>query len=188
MIVLGIDPGSRFTGYGVIERRGGSLRAVAQGRIALDVRGSRCGRLRKLAERVEALLVEHRPDAVAVEALFHGLNSRSLIVLAQARGAILSVLGKHRIEPAEYSPAEVKSAITGNGRADKEQVARMVELLLGERDPGRSRDASDALALALTYAQRHRLDRLRTARPAGSATPPASWEALVAARGGAQKS
>lgn len=186
MIVLGIDPGSRFTGYGVIRRRGSRLSTVDQGRIALDPRDEVCERLAALAAGVEALLDQHEPDAVAVESLFHGLNSRSLIVLAQARGAILSVLGKHQIEPAEYSPAEIKAAITGNGRADKEQVARMVGLLLGER--ARSQDASDALALALTYAQRYRLDGLRGSRSGEPARAPVSWEELVAARGGAQKS
>jgi crossover junction endodeoxyribonuclease RuvC len=89
------------------------------------------------------------------------MNARSLIVLAQARGALLAALGGSGLEIREYSPAEVKSAVTGNGRADKEQVARMVRLLLASAGDGWASDATDALALALCCAQRLRLDRLQ---------------------------
>jgi crossover junction endodeoxyribonuclease RuvC len=96
---------------------------------------------------------------VVLETPFHGLNPRSLIVLAQARGALLSVVGGRRVEIREYSPAEIKSAVAGNGRADKQQVARMVRLLLrleGELAP----DATDALAVAICAAHRDRSDRI----------------------------
>lgn len=89
------------------------------------------------------------------------MNARSLIVLAQARGALLAALAGNGLEVREYSPAEVKSAVTGNGRADKEQVARMVRLLLANAGEGWASDATDALALALCCAQRLRLDRLQ---------------------------
>jgi crossover junction endodeoxyribonuclease RuvC len=95
-----------------------------------------------------------------LESPFHGASSRALIVLSQARGALLAVLGRHGLEVCEYSPAEVKSAVTGNGRADKRQVARMVQILLGLDTAGTNSDATDALALAICYAQRGRLDRL----------------------------
>ena len=102
----------------------------------------------------------HRPHVAALEALFHGVNARSLIVLAQARGAILTSVCRAGLDVHEYSPAEVKSAVTGNGRADKQQVAKMVGLLLGLRGRSPSADATDALAVAICYGQRARLDAL----------------------------
>lgn len=107
------------------------------------------------------MLARRPPDLAALETPFHGMNARSLIVLAQARGALLAALAGSGLEIREYSPAEVKSAVTGNGRADKEQVARMVRLLLATAGDGWASDATDALALALCCAQRLRLDRLR---------------------------
>ncbi len=117
-------------------------------------------RLAHLADEVERLLSTHQPQAAVVEKSFHGINSRSLIVLAEARGAILSCLGRHPIEIAEYSPAEVKAAVTGNGRADKTQVARMVQVILGLAGKPPRHDTTDALALALCFSQRATLDRL----------------------------
>lgn len=95
-----------------------------------------------------------------LESLYHGVNPRSLIVLAQARGALVLTLARRHLEVHEYSPAEVKSAVAGNGRADKEQVGRMVRLILGLGDEKLPSDTSDALAVAICYAQRLRLDRL----------------------------
>jgi crossover junction endodeoxyribonuclease RuvC len=104
------------------------------------------------------------PDRAVLEAPFLGINTRSLIVLAQARGVLLAGLARRAVAIDEYSPAEVKSAVTGNGRADKQQVARMVHILLGAREAGWSADATDALAAALCGAQRLRLDNLRRER------------------------
>jgi crossover junction endodeoxyribonuclease RuvC len=161
VIILGLDPGSRITGYGVIRRDGAKVTVLAEGCIETDGELPLASRLARLALEVETLVDQVRPDAAALESTFHGRNSRSLIVLAQARGAILTALGRRSLPVAEYAPAEVKAAVTGNGRADKRQVARMVDLLLGLRARQRSADATDALALALCYAQRYRLDVLR---------------------------
>lgn len=127
-------------------------------------------RLARLATELGGLVERCKPDLAVLETPFHGMNSRSLIVLAEARGVLLAGLAGRGIEIREYSPAEVKSAVTGNGRADKEQVARMVRLLLivepkGEKAHGDGwpSDATDALALAICCAQRLRLDRLRDA-------------------------
>lgn len=95
-----------------------------------------------------------------METPFHGLNSRTLVVLAQARGALLAVAAGQGLEIDEYSPAEVKSAVAGHGRAAKDQVARMVRMHLSLPDTKLSPDASDALAVAICFAQRHRMDRL----------------------------
>lgn len=161
LIILGLDPGSRITGYGVIRRSGSQVRALAEGRIDTDTTAPLPRRLAHLSSEVERLIERVAPDTAVLETAFHGRNSRSLIVLAQARGAILAALGRRSLEVVEYAPSEVKTAVTGNGRADKRQVAVMVELLLGMRARGRGGDATDALALALCYAQRFRLDALR---------------------------
>jgi crossover junction endodeoxyribonuclease RuvC len=160
MLILGLDPGSLHTGYGLVEKRGTSLRAVDWGRISISRRLSLPDRLADLAISLEELLGRVEPDLAVLESPFHGMNSRSLIVLAQARGSLIACLGRRGLEVLEYSPAEVKSAVTGNGRADKQQVARMVQLLLKMEGEPLAEDTSDALAVAICCAQRHRLDSL----------------------------
>lgn len=159
MIVLGLDPGSRYTGYGVVEQEGSRLRELGSGRIALVSEPSPEARMARLAEGVEQALDRWQPATAALETLFHGKNSRSLIALAQARGVILSVLGRRGLAVEELSPAEVKNAVCGNGRADKTQVARMVDVLLGSGAGRRSADASDALAVAICCVQRRPVRR-----------------------------
>jgi crossover junction endodeoxyribonuclease RuvC len=161
--IVGLDPGSRNTGYGIIEKEGTSLRALAFGRLSCSPREPLPERINQLSRSLAELLEHWQPTAAALESAFHGLNARSLIVLAQARGALLGVLAQHRIEIREYSPAEIKTAVTGHGRATKEQVARMVQIIL-TLESGKARsDASDALAAAICCAQRERYERL--ARP-----------------------
>jgi crossover junction endodeoxyribonuclease RuvC len=162
VLVLGLDPGSLHTGYGLIEARGSTLGIVAHGRLSCRRGQPLPDRLRELALGLDQLLDRYRPEAAAVEAPFYGPSARSLIVLAEARGALLAVLAGRGIAACEYSPAEVKAAVTGNGRADKTQVARMVGLLLGAAASW-SADAGDALAIAICCAHRRRLDALRTA-------------------------
>jgi crossover junction endodeoxyribonuclease RuvC len=165
VLILGLDPGSLHTGYGLLEKAGGSsFQLVEAGRFSAPRDHALPARLARLVEGLQGLLGRHPPDLAVLESPFHGMNARSLIVLAQARGALLAALAGRGIEIREYTPAEVKSAVTGNGRADKEQVARMVRLLLGTAGPGWPADATDALAVALCCGQRLRLDRLRDAR------------------------
>ena len=163
MRILGLDPGSRFTGYGVLERQGRRLKAVDMGRIALPAKAPLPSRLLKLSQEVARLIAQHEPDFAVLESLYHGVNPRSLIVLAQARGCLLTTLASNGLEICEYAPAEIKTAVTGNGRADKEQVARMVRLVLGLGEQKLSPDASDALAVAICFSQRYRFDRLGSA-------------------------
>jgi crossover junction endodeoxyribonuclease RuvC len=160
MLILGLDPGSLHTGYGVVERRGSALRALDLGRFSCPRRLPLPERLSHLAECLQALLARWQPETVALESTFHGPNAHSLIVLSQARGVLLATLAGRGITIREYSPAEVKSAVTGNGRADKQQVARMVKLLLALDGAGWAADATDALALAICAAQRARMDGL----------------------------
>lgn len=160
MRILGLDPGSRFTGYALIDRRGSHLAPVAYGRFRLTQR-ELAPRLAYLATELEELIRYHEPEAAALESLYHGVNPRSAIVLAQARGALLATLGRAGLPVAEYSPAEIKTAVTGYGRAEKGQVGRMVAVVLGLGGEKLTADASDALAVALCYAQRLRFDRLQ---------------------------
>ncbi len=164
MWILGLDPGSIRTGFGVIEKRGSRLRAVHYGCFACPPAQPVPGRLALLVEQLQGLLERYPPQLAVLETAFHGRSSRSLIVLAQARGALLATLAGRGIEIREHSPAEIKSALTGNGRAPKEQVGRMVRMLLGLHDPAlaakASNDVTDALAVAICCAQRLRLDRL----------------------------
>lgn len=117
-------------------------------------------RLHQLYADLAGILERLSPDAVAIESLFHGVNSRSLIVLAQARGALLSSAAATGVPIHEYSPAQVKAAVTGNGRADKTQVQRMVAIMLSLPIEELTPDSSDALAVAICYAHRSRMERL----------------------------
>ena len=150
MLILGLDPGSLHTGYGLIACRSGSARTIAAGRWSAPAKLAVADRLRILADGLDDLLQSARPDFAAMEKPFHGVNSRSVIVLAEARGALLLTLARAGLRVEEYSPAEVKSAVSGNGRAEKAQVA-----------PGAFPvDATDALAVALCSSQRQSLRRL----------------------------
>ena len=149
----------------MVDRDGSRLCGVAFGRLSPPRDTPLPQRLALLAAGLEEVVERHRPETAVLEALFHGRNVRSLIVLSQARGALLAVLARQGLEIREYSPAEVKSAVTGNGRAGKEQVARMVQLLLSLADPAPAADAADALAVAICGAQRLRMDRLRAGQP-----------------------
>jgi crossover junction endodeoxyribonuclease RuvC len=147
--VMGIDPGSRTTGWGVVEARGSRIEAIEWGELAFDPAQPLARRLSALADGCQRLLERFQPDRVAIERVFHGENTRSLIVLAEARGALLASIAKTGAEVVELAPATIKSAITGSGRADKRQVERMVRLQLGLPAARISPDASDALAAAI---------------------------------------
>jgi crossover junction endodeoxyribonuclease RuvC len=145
--ILGLDPGSRCTGVGVIEARDGRLRC-------LDYRNVRTvsedfnQRLREIFDAVQSLAAEHRPDRVAIERVFVNSNAESSLKLGHARGAAICALVHADVPIAEYSPTTVKKALVGRGQADKSQVAHMVCLLLGLREAVPA-DAADALAVAL---------------------------------------
>lgn len=164
MRILGLDPGSHHTGYGFLETEAGGLRALVFGRISPPRRLPLAQRLANVVAELSALIEAWGPDAAVLETPFLGLNPRSLVVLAQARGALLALAAQRGIAVHEYSPAEIKSAVAGDGRADKEQVERMVRLQLALGGERMAADAADALAAALCYAVRQRLDRLMRGR------------------------
>lgn len=166
MRILGVDPGSITTGFGVVEHLGGKLRLVEQGAIR-TVRGEDLAfRLERIHKELTAIIDRCAPAAVAVESPFAGRNARSLIQLAHARGVVLLAARVAGIEIFEYSPRSIKSAVVGYGNAEKEQVGKMVRLLLpGCADVTLSADAADALAVAICHAHSHRLNaRIRVAR------------------------
>lgn len=152
MLVFGIDPGTRFCGWGVIAS-GNALRHIASGLIRLDDAASLESRLAVLYEALAAQIARHVPEVVAVEDLFHQRNARSALVLGHARGVALLAAARAGIPVAAYPPATVKQAVTGSGRAEKDQVARMVAILLGVSAFERA-DVSDALAVAICGALR----------------------------------
>jgi crossover junction endodeoxyribonuclease RuvC len=147
--VLGVDPGSRATGWALVVAVGNRYHLEASG--VIRPRGEdRPGRLADLLARLRVLLAELAPDTAAVESSFSGLNPRSGLALAESRGVILAALGTEGLAVRSYSPAEVKSAIVGTGRAEKQQIVFMVIRLLNLRDAPPV-DAADAMAVALTH-------------------------------------
>lgn len=154
MRVLGIDPGSRVCGYGVVDADGGrDARYLECGVLTASEREPMERRLGEIARSLTDVITELRPEVVAVEDVFTSVNSRSALALAHARGAVLAAAGMAGLPAYAYAPAVVKKTVTGRGRASKEQVARMVQALVDLRRPPRS-DAADALAVAIVHAHR----------------------------------
>lgn len=154
MRVFGIDPGSVRTGYGCVESDGRRHRLVVCGAIATAGESTLGARLALIHDGLSALLRECRPDVVAIESLFHAANVRSALTLGHARGVALLSAVEAGLQPAEYTPAEIKRAVVGYGRAEKAQVGQMIALLLGLERPPAPHDAADALAVALCHVHR----------------------------------
>jgi crossover junction endodeoxyribonuclease RuvC len=150
--VFGIDPGSERTGYGCLSTDGGRHRLVVCGCVAVPAQASFPDRLLVIHAGLAALLAEHRPDCVAIENIFHARNVRSALKLGHARGVALLAASQAGLPVAEYSPAEIKRAVVGFGRAEKRQVGGMVKMLLGLDDLPSPHDAADALAVAICHA------------------------------------
>ena len=176
MKVFGIDPGSQRTGYGCVESDGSRHRLVVCGAIVTSPRLGFPAQLLRIHQQLSALLAEHRPDCVAVESVFHAVNVRSALVLGHARGVAILSARECGLPVVEYTPAEVKRAVVGYGRADKVQVQRMITLLLGLDDPPSPYDVTDALAVAVCHL--HRVPAAVGARVVAAAAPrgtPRSW-------------
>lgn len=152
MIILGVDPGTAVTGYGVVSRAGdGAVSLQECGVIRTAPRAPLPERLRDIYQGIVEVLERHRPSTVAVEGVFYGKNARTAVVLGHARGAILVAAALQELEVVEYPPAEVKSAVVGTGRATKDQVGFMVRRLLKLREAPRPADAADGVAVALCH-------------------------------------
>ncbi len=154
VIVLGIDPGLANTGYGVVESAAGRLVALDGGVIETSAGAAQERRLADIHAAVDALLAEHEPDAVALEELYFGQNVRTAFAVGQARGAAMLAAGQRGVPCTSYTPQQVKAAVCGNGRADKEQVAKMVQALLALPQAPTPDHAADALAVAMCHANR----------------------------------
>lgn len=159
MIVLGIDPGLANTGFGVVQRRRGRLAALDGGVIATRAELAPERRLAAIHADVCDLIARHEPDAVALEDLYFGQNVGSALAVGQARGVVLLAAGQAGIACSGYTPQQVKGAVCGSGRADKAQVARMVQSLLSLASPPRPDHAADALAVAICHANHAPLAR-----------------------------
>lgn len=161
--VLGIDPGSAVTGFGIVERRGSRVVHLAHGTIRTPRTASMAARLDRLHRALCEIIERHRPDVASLEQVFVAASPRSALVLGQARGAALAALGGRGLCVVEYAPARIKQAVTGSGRAVKDQVQRVVARSLGLGGEI-SADAADALAAALCHAQAGRLELLKPPR------------------------
>jgi len=161
--VLGIDPGSRATGYGVVLAERGAVSVIASGTVAPPADDSFSERLRAVHDGIRAVILAHQPDEAAIEDAFLAKNVKTVAQISQVRGVLLLAVATAGLSVTEYPPREVKLAVTGNGNASKEQVARMVERLLSLGAGARSLDESDALAVALCHAHRARAGALARA-------------------------
>jgi crossover junction endodeoxyribonuclease RuvC len=159
MIVLGIDPGTASTGYGVVRSEGSRLLALASGVIQTRAGVPLERRLVEIHERIAELLDRFGPDAVAVEELYFGANAQTAFAVGQARGVALLAAGERHVASCSYTPQQVKSAVCGHGAATKDQVARMVARVLGLAAPPAPDHAADALAVAICELNRAPLAR-----------------------------
>jgi len=179
--VFGIDPGSARTGYGCVQTDGTRHRLVACGAIASPASFSLPQKLKTIHAELTQLMAQHRPDCVAVENLFHALNARSALTLGHARGVAMLAAVEAGVPIVEYTPAEVKQAVVGYGRAEKSQVQAMIQLLLKLDTPPTPYDASDALAIAICHVHRMNVPGRRNAdlpRRPGPASRVTSWRAF----------
>lgn len=157
MIILGVDPGSLFTGYGIIQRESKNFELVACGRIKMKATMSHPNRLQVIYKDLSALIDEHHPDECAIEMPVYGGNPQSILKLGRAQAAAILAAIHREIPVVEYTPKEVKKAVTGNGNASKKQVMFMVSQMLSIHEEIEE-DASDALAVSLCHAHRSKTE------------------------------
>ena len=151
MKIFGIDPGSERTGYGCIDSSGSRHHLIACGTLSAPARATFPERLLAIHAGLTALFERHRPECVAVENIFYAKNVRSALKLGHARGVILLAASEAHLPVVEYTPAEIKRAVVGYGRAEKRQVQEMMKLLLGLESVPSPHDAADALAIAVCH-------------------------------------
>ncbi len=164
MFVLGIDPGLTRTGYGIVESKGGTESAVVAGVIHTDPELTVAQRLVELRADVASLLRDHSVDAAAIEQVFVNKNRGTAMAVARASGVIMEAIARHGISVAEYTPSQMKMAITGSGSADKQQVEAVVAMRLGLRGVSGPADAADALGIAMCHAQHLPIERAEASR------------------------
>lgn len=173
MIILGVDPGSRFTGYGVVSVEGSTSTVVEYGVFALDGRGDHHLRLREIYDNVTAVIERCKPDECAIEMPVYGKNAQSMLKLGRAQAAAILAALNRDVPVQQYTPKEVKKSVTGNGSASKEQVWYMVRSILSISDNSEKMglDASDALAVGICHIHRGTMPKRSSSR--------GGWEAFV---------
>ena len=182
MKIFGIDPGSDRTGYGCLETDGSRHRIVLSGAIPTPALAPFPEKLLRIHVRLSELLAECRPDCVAIENLFHAVNARSALKLGHARGVAMLAAVEAGLPVVEYTPAEIKRAVVGYGRAEKHQVQQMVKLILGLTEPPSPHDAADALAVAICHAHSAAPGRVLAAAAGARAKSATSWRHYRPAR------
>jgi len=150
MVVLGIDTSLRSTGFGVLQVEGSRLKALEYGNIRNTAKTPLTGCLKAIHERVAELIATYRPDVMAIESVIYGKNAGTMLVLGEARGAVLTAAADAGVPVYEYEPRRMKRAVCGNGLAEKAQIQRMVKVLLALGEEPQN-DAADALGLAITH-------------------------------------
>jgi crossover junction endodeoxyribonuclease RuvC len=161
MIILGVDPGTAITGYGVLASDGDELIAIAYGAITTPSDWSLSRRLQRIYAELAALIAKYKPTEAVVEKLFFNKNVRTALSVGQARGVALLAIAQAGVEFYEYTPLQVKQAVVGYGRADKMQIQQMVRMLLQLDAIPEPDDAADALAIAICHAHSARFERLK---------------------------
>ena len=172
-IILGVDPGTRFMGYGVILTQGDTMKVLQYGVINLSKYTTQGIKLKKMFDRIIGIIEEFLPDEMAIEAPFFGVNVQSMLKLGRAQGVVMAAALSREIPIVEYSPKTVKQSVTGNGNASKEQVAAMLENLLNFKHDDKYLDATDALGAAVC----HYFQNKTTA--SGTKKSYSGWDAFV---------
>ena len=152
MLILGIDPGFEITGYSIIDYIGNKFYLRTSGAILTEAKTSFPLRLEKINKELAEIIENYNPDAMSIEELFFNNNAKTAINVAQARGVILVTARMHNLDIFEYTPLQVKQAVTGYGRADKIQVQRMVKMILNEEKLPKLDDVTDSMAMAICHA------------------------------------
>ena len=152
MLILGVDPGTALTGFGLVREERGRLKAEDYGVIRTKTNCALPDRLNQIYEQITTLVCQYQPAVMVVEELFFNKNTRTALLVGQARGVVLLAAAKQGLKIAEYTPLQVKMAVAGYGRADKNQVQEMVRILLKLKAIPKPDDAADALAIAICYA------------------------------------
>lgn len=160
MIILGIDPGTAITGYGLISYQGNHLKHIGYGVIRTLPKQSPAQRLKQLYQELQAIIVQCRPDVMAIEELFFNRNVTTALAVGQARGVIILAAANLDLEIAEYTPLQVKQAVVGYGRAEKQQIQEMVRILLCLPGLPKPDDAADGLAIAICHAHSHKIGKI----------------------------
>lgn len=172
--VLGIDPGSRITGYGLVEQEGSRLIHLDNGAVFTDSAADFPGRLQQIFNGITQIIEQFRPDHVAVENIFFATNPQSALKLGQARGAAIVAAVHAGLPVSEYTALQVKQAVVGQGKASKEQVQKMLKALLGLPEIAQA-DASDALAVAVCHIHSHSLAARTVTAVKRVKRSPSSW-------------